>query len=554
MYYSKKIVYITLTQIHGMKHELFKLGVVLILLTSCSSYHPSSKKNFINKDEYYNSATKIYASLFGDINRIPLNRINKKKLKSKITKFPGVSLNKLIFAGTTFAPPHYEMFVFLKNKPKNTRKKLIVDNQNNTVIGSKLLFDKEVIIALISKDSASMTALKNDGLSMLNSINVEGIKNKLSYMHVFEKYRQENNYLLTIDKIQNAPIENSSDREKWIQFQIVITLQSFINENPEYKSMLDSYEASRKEYLKKTLMSDLIKREALKNDQVIEKIEKLSQDTRIVILNENHWYPKHRIAAKKLLSPLKRQGYTHLAVEAVNKEKENELNLRRYPVKSTGYYTQEPFFGQLLREAMKMGFTIVGYDESETDNRERSQAQNIKVILDQNAKAKVFIYVGVDHVLEEGRKNKRMAYYLKNMTGIDPLTINQTELPIPGEGEIILLPSKNFKDVPSIKTSTDYLLINNLSASFKDYFNTKKNIEIPLETTKRIKGEKILVSVYLNDEYKKHRTNAVPILNKTLYPEGGRILLELPEDVFWITVLDDKGGLFFSDKVMVHSD
>ena len=110
------------------------------------------------------------------------------------------------------------------------------------------------------------------------------------------------------------------------------------------------------------------------------------------------------------------------------------LSERGYPTRMTGYYTSEPVYGDLVRTAFKLGYRVVPYEwagEYTPDNRERGQARNlVERILKDNPKAKILVHAGYDHIDETGELvgAKTMAQRLKQMTGIDPLTIDQTEM------------------------------------------------------------------------------------------------------------------------------
>lgn len=112
------------------------------------------------------------------------------------------------------------------------------------------------------------------------------------------------------------------------------------------------------------------------------------------------------------------------------------LNKRKYPIQVSGYYIKEPEFGNLLREALKIGYYVFGYEISSKTNgdlkqREIEQAKNIKKILEQNLNAKILIHAGFDHIREDESFNnlgKSMAGFFRDFTGIDPLTIDQVEM------------------------------------------------------------------------------------------------------------------------------
>src|SRR5690606_37224012 len=178
--------------------------------------------------------------------------------------------------------------------------------------------------------------------------------------------------------------------------------RSNVTEYPVYSEIIEKFEEKRKKHLKPIISEVLQKHTGIEKnlEETINHIKSLAANEKIIMLNEMHWTPRHRIFATKLLEALKENGYTYLAVEAVNQDFVSDLNNRKYPTKNSGYYTREPFFGLFIRKAMDMGFAIVGYDEFETDNREKAQAVNLDKIFLKDTHAKVFVYAGIDHILE----------------------------------------------------------------------------------------------------------------------------------------------------------
>ncbi|MBX9449468.1 MAG: hypothetical protein KL787_07025 [Taibaiella sp.] len=97
----------------------------------------------------------------------------------------------------------------------------------------------------------------------------------------------------------------------------------------------------------------------------------------------------------------------------------------------SGYYTQEPEFGNLVSEALRLGYTIFGYEASEGKNgkdREIEQAENIQKFIEHAPKGKIIIHCGYAHAFENGYPawGKAMAGRLKENLKIDPFTIDQT--------------------------------------------------------------------------------------------------------------------------------
>lgn len=158
--------------------------------------------------------------------------------------------------------------------------------------------------------------------------------------------------------------------------------------------------------------------------------------TNLVIINEAHFSGLHRVFLRTLLKDLYQLGYTFLGMEALD-HSDTLLNSRKYPVLASGYYTQEPCFGNLIRDALETGYTLFAYEQVYEDStqkamgRELAQAMNIKKVIDRNPSAKMILYCGYDHVYEDSLKTWMglpMAGQIKRLTGINPLTIDQTEL------------------------------------------------------------------------------------------------------------------------------
>lgn len=134
-------------------------------------------------------------------------------------------------------------------------------------------------------------------------------------------------------------------------------------------------------------------------------------------------------------------GYSHFAAETLHERE--ELGRRGYPaLGKTGYYTNEPLYGDLVRTAMALGFKIVAYEYSNEagdgsmvspdyqKKRDRGQAQNLYArVFQNNPDAKLVVQAGYDHIHERDREFwSPMAAYFREVTGIDPLTVEQTEM------------------------------------------------------------------------------------------------------------------------------
>lgn len=148
-----------------------------------------------------------------------------------------------------------------------------------------------------------------------------------------------------------------------------------------------------------------------------------AKSSEVVILNEAHLYPQHRVFAKSLLAGLYALGYKHLCMEDL--QESATLENMKTPERNRGYYIQEPCMGDLVREALKLGFHLHAYDAPASPRRDSVAAQNIQRIRASHPADKLVVYCGFSHAMEH-RSPACMASYFKKSTGIDPLTIDQT--------------------------------------------------------------------------------------------------------------------------------
>lgn len=151
----------------------------------------------------------------------------------------------------------------------------------------------------------------------------------------------------------------------------------------------------------------------------------------VVIINEAHHNSYHRVFTKSLLQKLYEEGYKNLGLEALSNGEnlDSTLNKRKYPIQETGHYIKDPQFGNLVRDALEIGYNLFAYDNMDHNGkpREIAQAKNIQKEMEAKQHERFIIYSGFDHALEGKHKSweKAMAGRLTEYTGINPLTINQ---------------------------------------------------------------------------------------------------------------------------------
>jgi len=181
-------------------------------------------------------------------------------------------------------------------------------------------------------------------------------------------------------------------------------------------------------------------------EPAIEAIVHAAEGRRVVIINEAHHAPRHRAFTHRLMLALREAGFTHFAAETFCSASNcGPLLVDGAPIKGgeTGFYTMEPVFGDLARQAGAAGYTLAGYEmrpdqpfpasepnvPGPRNSREFAQAVNLKALLDADPGMRVLVHVGFGHVNETapGSPLHVFAGQLKELTGEDPLTIDQVD-------------------------------------------------------------------------------------------------------------------------------
>ena len=223
---------------------------------------------------------------------------------------------------------------------------------------------------------------------------------------------------------------------------------------------------------------------ALSMDALLER----AAATRIVMLNEDHTAPWHRLTTAALLEPLAALGYRYFGAETFSRtardgssdpieRRGDEAFVRR----ADGFYF-EPSFGRLVESARANGYTLVAYEQVHDRDahanrsplervvaRETAQAEALADIFARDPDARIVVHAGHSHISEEplwwddDTDVEWMAMRLAALTGIDPLTIEQTLCTAPADNEprILSVPAEARSDVGTdvvIETAppTDY--------------------------------------------------------------------------------------------------
>jgi hypothetical protein len=158
-------------------------------------------------------------------------------------------------------------------------------------------------------------------------------------------------------------------------------------------------------------------------------VREIAAKERIVIIMEAHNATEHREWIEQTLPIFHKAGFRHYASEALF-ENGTALRSRGFPVEATGYYVADPRFGNLLRRALALEYSIHEYEAhlaSDPQDREEQQARALASIVAANPSGKLLVHAGLSHVFKKPQPGfgRWMAARLWDLTGIEPYCIYQ---------------------------------------------------------------------------------------------------------------------------------
>ena len=194
-------------------------------------------------------------------------------------------------------------------------------------------------------------------------------------------------------------------------------------------------------------------------EDAIAVIVERARRTSVVIINETHDNPRDRAFVLAVAEALRPIGYTVYAAEGFTNfrrpagkplPQQERLVADGYARYDTGFLMVDPMFGHLVRRALSLGYRPMPYEyappvedvaaylsapmNEQVAMREHGQAENLaSAIAAAGPNEKFLVHVGYSHAAErplgpEGNQQEWMAAKLARLTGINPLTIDQTNL------------------------------------------------------------------------------------------------------------------------------
>ncbi|WP_143000907.1 hypothetical protein [Flavobacterium saliperosum] len=470
---------------------------------------------YINENSsVINDSLKFSHKSYGDVTFIKTKSTLKNHLKTNKVPFDNVLLY-----GKTYIDPIYEYYILTDSKKafkykNHFQKDTLIGNHTFTFIGIPL--DK-------SNPSVDFKVLSS------NLVLGDNYAKKLpSIYDIIESNKSSHQFLKGLTEFNNFP--SYTNQEKWNKLQMQLTYASFLGQNNIYEELIQRWSPNK---TNDTIISVIKQKGTNGLENVKREILEKAKNEKLVMFNENHFYPNHRILLTKLLPELKKSGFRYFALETLDEKKDSILNKGGKLDMETGFYTREQYFAELIRTAQSLGFQFVAYEnQDKCKDREMGQADNLynnTFAIDNNAK--VIVLAGISHITEQPDANgkKWMAQIFKEKYRIDPLTFSQTHLNSYRKvTESVALLKNGFLDRKY--ESTDYNIINNLN--FKDEKGTF--------SYKNSEHKNIQLTLYYESEFKKPND----------YPKKVpfRCFLLEKNDTFSITLPDEKIRMILFDE------
>jgi hypothetical protein len=505
----------------------------IICLASCSVTNKSFTKDIkIVEDAYsevFSPEKKFYLKMYGDY--AITNKMNRKEFQntSEIIKQLSLKMNirhSFLLKGATIVSPFYKNMIFMDNVfNRDTmfhHRGILQDRDGKPVYyylqensGKRFLFLSYIVQNTEENIIFSESSFEHENDEMINTLTFNTFY-KLpipsepfgTTQPLYQNEMDTLNYIRPVQWLKShCELYDNDKQSYWAFIQSALTYAANIKQLPLYNVYLEKwYKMTQQKTDRKYLSTSFF-----------DTISFVADNHDILIFNENHFTPKHRILMTSLLEDLYHQGYRNLALEALFSE-DDAFSERKCVLVKDGFYTREPEMANLIHEAIQLGYHVINYeaDEVTATEREQKQAENLWNKIKNNDN-KTIVLCGAGHIALNPKMSK-MAYVLKQLSDKRIFTINQMAFDC-------LIPDFNKEQVKIInslaiiktqspdtillqRNQNDLYVVNNLTypkvVQFKHKAVNVKNI-IPKKFNKEP-----FVFVYREKDYRQYGAACIP--------------------------------------------
>lgn len=537
----------------------------IALSFSCRSYRNAEVQ--INTSGW---KTKVNVPSFNAEYSIP-GDYEEKQVKSfrtyRLPKYIRKQRIKSLMELNTELPPYFSHYCMLyKDKNKTLRNSIktnyrklndspiYVDEEARHAIYIKPLecsSDNNLLLVLLSKT----TTKEEFGLNLIPEFSriVESVQDSCEHSLKlddpfsigFEAHKDTLggiNYIKPVIELSKTYQQYIETSQSFAYAQALSTFASFLSKDKDWEKGFDLW-------LKRT--SSYIEPSSLQLPKTtVASLLDLSKGEGIVILNENHFFPSHRLLLLSMLDELYERGFRQIGFEALSVS-DSLINDRGFPLVESGFYTREPLFGILIREAIKKGFRVFGYDKKgQGAQREMEQAKAIYRAYNSGGKQNMVVFCGFGHVQERSKVGKKMmAQLLNDVFKLRPYTISQTESYLKTDESAIYSYQTN-AELMKKGLNVDKKICTSLKQDvvLENLGYTKVQYNIP----EQLKHPTALLSVYSQKEVEAH-AHPIPYFNTKLDSSQNHVVFYLPKGQYKVLIVDTNLKILHKDVVVVKS-
>ena len=518
------------------------------MFSSCSV----TNKSFITdikviKDacsEVFSPKEKFYLQMPGDY--VITDKISRKEMKTTSEIFKQLSLKmnvrrSFLLKGETVLSPFYKNMIFVDDVFNSDtmfqQRGILRDKNGNSVyyclqedFGKRFLFLSHIMQLTDGDIVFTESGFEHENEEMLNTLAFNTSYSSLlpnPFVTTHSLYQNEIdtlNYIRPVQWVESHREMYDNDMQNyWTFMQTALTYTVNIKQIPLYDVYLKNwYKMTQRE----------INREYLSNS-FFDTIPFIAHNHEILIFNENHFTPKHRMLITSLLEDLYHQGYRNLALEALFNEGDT-ISKQGFILVKDGFYTREPEMANLIHEAVRLGYRLINYESEEVTllEREQKQAENIWNKI-KNTDDKTVVLCGAGHIALNPDMLK-MAYFLKQLSDKQIFTINQMAfdcLPDFHKEQVKIINTHAIINTPTADTvllqrnQNDLYIVNNLTYS-KNSQIKYRNVNVEDIIPEKI-NEDLFIFVYRDTEHQQYGTLTIPF---SIYYSKSNFSFSIPID------------------------
>jgi len=554
---------------HRCKSSL-ALCIMAAFFTTCKSYRFEENGRVISDiyAYYLNDSLKTSLVLFGDMGEQgnPLNGgtsvsrfypHDKKILK----KFNVSKSESILFTSRPKLEEFYNLIgVFKTSDQVDASKYKLFFNKDSVAymhrsllyrgreaIENLLPFSENKYLSLIYYTSSSNDYGSLNDMHFFVDANLERIKHKknnvsVSAVQLADKYFKSAGYL-SASKLDERKADFPLVYERGEFNQILATYYSFSNQLLKADSVWNVM-----------TRTDSTSSKQLKLFSAKEWIVEKAKTEQVLMFNQAHHQPNHAFFVGSLLQDLYAIGYRYLALECL--ENASSAISRGYPNLEDGYYLKDPVLGNLIRHALRLGYYLVSYEDYSL-SRELGQARNLyKETFAKQYDAKVIVLAGYSHISEVPLNGKLwMAYHFKQLSGIDPYTVDQTtymysSIPNALEEDCYVVEQEPEDSVTDIRVK-NMISTENRSNAF-DVKSGAKNVSIKTKLKElRAKNRIYSLLVFEKSEILKDEKSIPVFVNIIDENHGEYVSCSLKRGEYLIQYRDVKNALLSTETILV---